>query len=133
MLSPIFEPPLERWPTAGVYQLWLRVSVEARVTVGRLGRFNFPAGRYIYTGRASGGLRARVERHIHGGRRLHWHIDYLLCRREVRVERVGLVSENPDDECPVNQTAIRNGSLVIPSFGASDCRRGCLSHLRFCE
>ena len=133
MLSPIFEPPLERWPTAGVYQLWLRVSVEARVTVGRLGRFNFPAGRYIYTGRASRGLRARVERHIRGDRRLHWHIDYLLRRREVRVERVVLVSENPDDECPVNQTAIRNGSLVVPGFGASDCRRGCLSHLRFCE
>ena len=129
---PTFEPPLERWPDAGVYQLRLRVSVELRVRVGRLGRLAFPAGFYVYTGRAARGLPARVRRHVRGSPRQHWHIDYLLRRPEVQIERVVLASDDPADECAVNQTTIGGGSLVIPGFGASDCRHGCSSHLRFC-
>jgi len=125
----IFEPPLERWPTAGVYQLWLRVSVGLRVTVGRLGRFTFPAGRYVYTGRASRGLRARVLRHVHGAERKHWHIDYLLSRPDVRVTRVVLAADDPQEECPVNRKLAASGCCVAPGFGASDCRAGCETHL----
>ena len=128
--APIFEPPLDEWPIAGVYQLWLRVSAETCVTVGRLGRFRFAAGRYVYTGRASRGLCARVRRHVLGGRRRHWHIDYLLACPHVRVERVVLASLEPEDECAVNRATVGGGQLVAPGFGASDCRAGCESHLR---
>ena len=129
-------PALADWPDAGVYQLWLRVSGAIRVRVGRLGTFRFPAGWYVYTGRAARGLKARVLRHIrsnHGrdGRTTppkHWHIDYLLARREVHVMRVTLASRNPDDECVVNQAT--PSYLCLPGFGASDCRRQCGTHLR---
>jgi Uri superfamily endonuclease len=127
--SPRFLPPIERWPAAGVYQLHLRVSVAIRVRIGRLGRFTFPAGVYVYTGRASRGLRARVRRHINGAAKKHWHIDYLLERPEVLLERLELVSDNPEDECPQNQ-AVRSETLATaPGFGASDCKAHCGSHL----
>ena len=124
-----FEPPLERWPDAGVYQLRLRVSVDLRLTIGRLGRFAFPVGVYVYTGRSSRGLAARVLRHVAGARRKHWHIDYLLGRREVLIERVVLASGDPEEECTANRAVGRKARCPAPGFGASDCRRGCLAHL----
>jgi len=124
-----FVPPLDRWPDRGVYQLWLRVSVDLRVTVGRLGRFRFPAGLYVYTGRASRALRARVLRHVRGSPRKHWHIDYLLAGRGVRIERVALASDNPREECACHQAVGWHGRYVAPGFGACDCRQGCSAHL----
>lgn len=125
----MFEPSIEQWPASGVYQLWLRVPVELRLTVGRLGRFTFPSGRYVYTGRAARALPARVRRHVKAGRRKQWHIDYLLARPEVHVERVVLASTDPDDECTVNQAIGLRGRCAGPRFGASDCRAGCKTHL----
>ena len=127
--SATFVPPLDHWPDRGVYQLWLRVSVDLRVTVGRLGRFRFPAGLYVYTGRASRALRARVLRHVRGSPRKHWHIDYLLAGRGVRIERVALASDNPREECACHQAVARRGRCVAPRFGACDCRQRCSAHL----
>lgn len=121
------QPALADWPDAGVYQLRLRVSVALRLTVGRLGRWALPAGDYVYTGRAARGLRARVRRHLRGARCRHWHIDYLLAQRAVQVTEVWLASRCADEECVVNQRT--QGRVVIPGFGASDCRRGCGAHL----
>ncbi|MBU0617276.1 MAG: GIY-YIG nuclease family protein, partial [Planctomycetes bacterium] len=126
--SPTFVPPIERWPAAGVYQLRLRVSVAIRVRIGRLGRFVFLPGLYVYTGRASRGLRARVLRHVCGARTKRWHIDYLLARREVWVERVELASDNPQDECLANRAIRPKAPANAPSFGASDCKRHCGTH-----
>jgi Uri superfamily endonuclease len=122
-------PSLERWPDRGVYQLWLRLPVDLSMVVGRLGRFRFPAGLYVYTGRASRALRARVLRHVRGAQRKHWHIDHLLAGRGVRIERVTLASEDPQEECACHQTVSRRGRCVAPRFGASDCRQGCSAHL----
>ena len=44
-----WEPALAMWPEAGVYQLLLRVERKLRVTVGRLGTCELPAGLYTYT------------------------------------------------------------------------------------
>ena len=100
----IFDPPFEDWPDAGAYQLWIRLCRDARVTVGRLGRLLFPAGVYVYTGRASRALRARVLRHIEGGKNKHWHIDYLLAHQQAQVLRVGFASVDPEAECELNQS-----------------------------
>jgi len=111
-----------------VYQLWLRVSVDLRLVVGRLGRVAIPAGCYVYTGRAARGLVARVRRHVRGGGRKHWHIDYLLARRATSIERVVLASADPEDECAVNR---RTGvGIVVRGFGSSDCRARCGAHLK---
>lgn len=123
------EPPLARWPDAGVYQLHIRVARDLCITVGRLGRLRIPAGRYCYTGRAARGLRARVRRHVSGARRRRWHIDYLLANHDCHVERVTLAAGEPKHECAANQAVGRDATCPAPGFGSSDCRHGCAAHL----
>jgi len=49
----------------GTYALLLKLDKQERITVGRLGTFDFPAGYYLYVGSAlgPGGLQARLARH----------------------------------------------------------------------
>ncbi len=128
-----FDRPVDDWPDAGVYQLWIQLTHDVRATVGRLGRFRFPVGLYVYTGRASRGLRARVRRHFGGAARRHWHIDYLLAKPQVAVVGVALASLDADEECLMNQAVSLTGECVAPGFGASDCRAGCATHLWRCR
>ena len=62
----------------GGYQLHLHLPKTARLKVGKLGVFLFPAGQYIYTGSALNGLGRRLARHKRRHKTLHWHIDYFL-------------------------------------------------------
>lgn len=128
-LHSVFNPPLMAWPDAGVYQLWLRVMTARRLRVGRLGRFLFPPGVYVYTGRAARALPARIARHARGARVKHWHIDYLLASQAVRLEKIVLVSLDPAAECPLNQSVGESAACPVPDFGNSDCRAGCKAHL----
>ncbi len=113
-------------PRATTYQLFIRVTRDRVVGVGRLGTFRFPAGRYVYTGSAVRGLEARIARHLAREKRLFWHIDYLLAAPGVRVEAV---RRSTRPECAVARSA--GGAIPVPGFGASDCRAGCASHLRY--
>ena len=96
-----------------------------QIKVGKLGMVCFPAGLYAYVGSALGGWEARVNRHLLGEGKTHWHIDYL--RAEARVEGA-IIFESPNRlECVISK-AIAEASLTIaPGFGSSDCN--CLSHL----
>lgn len=113
------------------YRLHIRLSAPLSVTVGRLGTFHFPAGDYVYTGSARRNFEARVARHCRRGtaerpKPLRWHIDYLLARNEatvLTVERLIVA------ECAANRAV--GGTVVAPGFGASDCKAGCVSHLRY--
>ena len=60
----------------------------ATVTVGRLGRFRFPPGVYVYTGSARRNLEARSRRHLSRTKNLHWHSDYLLADPAARIVAV---------------------------------------------
>ena len=97
-----------------------------RLTIGRLGAFRFPAGRYVYTGSARRNLEARIARHRRRDKKLRWHIDYLLAAPGVRVLSV---RRSRRDECALNRST--SGSIPVPGFGASDCRAGCGSHLKY--
>ena len=108
------------------YQLAITLAAPARIVVGRLGAFDFPAGRYLYTGSARRHLEARIARHLSRDKRLHWHIDYLLAEPAAEVTRV---ERFPEPECEVNRGTA--GEVIVPGFGASDCRAGCGSHLKF--
>ncbi|MEI7429725.1 MAG: GIY-YIG nuclease family protein [Betaproteobacteria bacterium] len=111
--------------SARTYQLFIDVTQTVRVVVGRFGCFDFPAGRYVYTGSALRNFEARVKRHLSPTKKMHWHIDYLLAAKGVCVSEVLCYAEA---ECVVNQQT--QGEIVIAGFGSSDCRSGCCSHLK---
>ena len=130
------------FPTlAGCYALQLELMEAARLAIGRLGVFNFPAGRYLYLGSAfgPGGLAGRLRHHLSPLKKAHWHIDYL--RVQARVSGLGYVCASvggmePADttlrlECQWSQQAanIAGISVPAPGFGASDCVSGCAAHL----
>ncbi|MEW5782619.1 MAG: GIY-YIG nuclease family protein [Pseudomonadota bacterium] len=108
------------------YQLSIEIRRPVRVAVGRFGRFDFPAGRYIYTGSARRNLEARLARHLRREKTLRWHIDFLLAAPGVSITGVNRLHE---EECALNQATA--GVIVVPGFGASDCRAGCGSHLKY--
>ena len=112
-------------PPFCTYQLVFDLPVAARVCVGRFGCFDFPAGRYCYTGSARRAFEARVRRHLARAKRLRWHIDYLLALPQVRMVEVRRLRE---PECEVNRRTA--GEIVVRGFGASDCHSDCGSHLK---
>lgn len=107
------------------YQLVVGIERALRLTVGRLGVIDFPAGRYVYTGSARRALEARIARHLRREKVLRWHIDYLLTAPGVRVLRV---ARSARPECALHRST--RGHAFAPGFGASDCRAGCGSHLK---
>ena len=107
------------------YSLFIRVEKPQIITIGRSGSFQFIPGNYIYSGSARRNLLARVNRHLRQEKKLRWHIDYLLSAPAVEIVKV-LVSTI--SECAL--VAAGGGSILVPGFGASDCRSGCGSHLR---
>jgi Uri superfamily endonuclease len=152
----------------GTYALLLKLDKQERITIGKLGTFDFPAGYYLYVGSAlgPGGLRARLARHRRGsesspgrgvrgvspqspltppervkaapltalqpnsdqtGKKLHWHIDYLLQR--VQLIEVWSVASEERLECKWGEVASRLSGAQVPvrGFGSSDCR--CPTHL----
>lgn len=123
-MSPPNDPP-------GVYRLHLSLETPRRLTIGRLGTFHFPAGRYCYTGSALGGLERRLRRHRSRPERLHWHIDYLL--RHARLERIETRPTRERIECAWNRETFAEPGmrLIARGFGSSDCR--CPSHLAYCD
>jgi Uri superfamily endonuclease len=119
----------------GTYALILTLESPQTVTIGRLGNYDLSTGYYLYTGSAhgAGGLRARLGRHLRGGKRVHWHIDYL--RKIAKVSAWGyLVSSSASAyECQWSQwlADIPETTVPVPGFGASDCRCGCQAHLTY--
>jgi Uri superfamily endonuclease len=114
---------------AGIYQLLIHLPESASIQIGKKGRFKFPAGYYVYTGSAKGGLKGRVRRHLRKDKKDFWHIDYLL--RHAVVRKVLLFVGRRRNECALARKVLskREGSVIVPKFGSSDC--GCVSHLVF--
>ena len=113
----------------GSYLLLLQLESPSRLTIGRLGTFDFPQGWLVYTGSAlgSGGLRGRLKHHLAPVKKPHWHVDYLrqaaVCR-EVWYA-VGDVSFEHDWASTL--LSLPDASIPVARFGASDCR--CPTHL----
>ncbi len=111
----------------GTYALLLCLARQADLEVGRLGRFSFPKGYYLYVGSAMGGLKARLGRHMAGPKSLHWHIDYLAIHAELVEAWWQAGGERL--ECDWASLVRRFPDAMLPAagFGSSDCR--CVSHL----
>lgn len=114
----------------GTYLLLLALPWALNLTVGRLGRVDLPAGWYVYVGSAlgPGGLAGRLQRHMAGPRRYHWHIDYLAALNPPWTARFAISGQR--QECRWVQTLHAAGaSWPVRGFGSSDCRAGCAAHL----
>ena len=117
--------PLPR--TGGTYMLVLALPNPVRLVIGKLGEYDFPAGWYLYSGSALGGLQGRVSRHLKGEKKPHWHIDYLSAAGSI--VDVWFATGHTRKECLWAQRAISlpRASVPMPRFGSSDCR--CETHL----
>jgi Uri superfamily endonuclease len=115
-------------PVPGSYVLVCELTADVTIQVGALGTILFMKGEYAYVGSAmgSGGLQARLTRHlISRSRPKHWHIDYLLSQANVTMI-FWLVSKTIV-ECGWAGALSLLSARNIPGFGASDC--GCDGHL----
>ena len=113
----------------GSYALVLAVKTPISIQVGRLGRFRFSRGYYVYLGSAQGpgGLSARLGRHLKTGKPLRWHIDYL--RQQADVYDIWTLpgSRNYEHRWARLLSAAGGASMPVAGFGASDC--ACNTHL----
>src|SRR3990172_11354758 len=113
----------------GTYILILRLSEPTRLTVGKLGSFDFAAGWYTYVGSAfaPGGLRGRLKHQLASVTRPYWHIDYLRQASPVR-EIWYLASETVyEHEWSDVLRSMSGAAVPILHFGASDFK--CDTHL----
>ena len=117
----------------GAYCLVVRLAAESEAEVGRLGRFRFPRGYYVYCGSAMRGLAARIARHQRRKKTLHWHIDYLLALPAARLIAAVRYPSSQRQECALNQAMQRRpgATIPVPGFGSSDCAYGCPAHLTY--
>ena len=110
------------------YQLFINITKEINLKVGKLGKFIFPAGSYVYTGSARKNIDKRIKRHLSKKKNLHWHIDYLLNNDAVQIIDT---KKSQMTECNLNKKT--KGTIIIDGFGSSDCNLSCKSHLKFRE
>lgn len=105
----------------GAYILEFRIDEPFHLIVGKLGRIKFEPGWYYYAGSAMNGLKARIQRHIDGTGKCHWHVDYL--RKAIPPVRVWyMITENPAENIVVEK--LRAGCEGgIKGFGCSDDRK----------
>lgn len=117
--------------TGGSYVLVLEIRRSHTLRVGRFGEVTLPAGVYAYAGSAfgSGGLRARLGRHLQGSGAMHWHIDQVRTVAEVRA--CFYTVSDTRLECAWSQAlaALPGAMLPVRGLGSSDCRSGCAAHL----
>lgn len=121
--------PTDALPEAGgAYVFVMHCGRAFSARIGALGELQFSPGYYCYVGSARKGLRARVCRHLRrGGKRRHWHIDYL----RPRVRGVGAVvwCGTEAHECTLSRLVAKAADSSVSGFGCSDC--ACGSHLHF--
>jgi Uri superfamily endonuclease len=107
------------------YLLFLKLPKMINISVGKLCQFSFPAGQYLYVGRAKKNLEARLKRHQRKNKTLHWHVDYLL--QYAKLEKI--ITYDGNDECGLAKHLTLQPGITTPvsKFGSSDC--SCESHL----
>jgi Uri superfamily endonuclease len=69
----------------GAYVLIIELTDSVEVTLRGKPRTTLQPGRYLYCGSAkgSGGIRARLSRHMRPGKVIHWHVDLLTAPGQV--------------------------------------------------
>lgn len=113
----------------GIYGLVVQVLQRYSLQIGRLGKFDFPAGFYVYVGSAQNNLQHRIKRHLQQEKKVRWHIDYLL--QYGRVISVHTYAGEKKKECILSHKIerMKEASVPVKGFGSSDC--SCNAHLYY--
>jgi Uri superfamily endonuclease len=114
----------------GTYVVVSFMQASCAVTIGKLGKINFPQGYYLYVGSAfgSGGVRARTDRHLNPLATPKWHIDYL--KSSCRPVELWWTHATTKMECRWSLLIAAQPGIQIPvsNLGNRDCTL-CESHL----
>ncbi len=110
----------------GVYILLVNVERDIYLEIGRLGKIKFEKGNYAYVGSAQNNLGKRLERHFSSKKKIHWHIDYFLSNKSVKIGKAFFKNSGKKEECRIAKILSKN-EQPIKKFGCSDC--SCYSHL----
>ena len=119
----------EELPQSGIYILLIEARALRGFSAGAWGPVDLKKGYYSYIGRAERGLPARLARHARReGKRLRWHIDYLLEAADVKEAWIFPLHVG---ECALARRLEEEGASRedLGRFGASDCR--CPGHLLY--
>ncbi len=108
------------------YLLVLVCQQPGIVQVGARGPVTLTPGCYLYVGSARGRLAARLARHCRQGKRLHWHIDYLLASGLLTIREIWVTARHSECALVHHLLAQPTASWPAPRLGASDCR--CPAH-----
>lgn len=111
----------------GTYLLIFRLKENLLIRTKSGREFNLPKGVYIYVGSAfgSGGIKARVGRHLKRNKKLHWHIDYITTSQGF--EPIGVIPfYGKRWECKLARF-LGKFLKTIEGFGSTDC--SCRGHL----
>lgn len=111
----------------GTYALVVEIERDVDLQIGRLGKFRFPAGSYLYIGSGKNSLEKRVKRHLGKEKKLFWHIDYLLNSPRVKIKKVWVREGGWECHLAGKMALDKEFRIPIPGFGSSDCR--CKAHL----
>jgi Uri superfamily endonuclease len=117
---------------SGIYNLIILLLKDKTITIGKLGKFSFPKGYYVYTGSARKNLSSRIERHKRkDNKKLKWHIDYLLNCKYAEIKNVRIYNNGKSDECSLNKKImkLKSAEIIVKGFGSSDCKNSCPAHL----
>jgi Uri superfamily endonuclease len=106
----------------GTYVLLLHLPTDETMNVGRLGRFDFPAGWYTYIGSAfgAGGLVGRIKYHLQPVEKPHWHIDYLRQKATLKEIWLSPDAERREEAWVELMMEVPGAVALIEGFGASD-------------
>lgn len=121
--------------TQGVYALIIENGEERYLQIGKLGTFLFLKGLYVYIGSALGktstSLEHRLKRHLSPAKKNFWHIDFFLNFNNVKIIKIIRAHTSEKKECTLasHLSQVISAKILIPHFGASDCKRNCGSHL----
>lgn len=113
----------------GSYLLVLKCRQRQAREVGALGVVALQPGYYLYVGSARRGLAARLARHARPDKKRRWHIDYLLDGQTLMLQEIWHSCTLAECSLAASLLALPATALVMPRFGASDCR--CPAH--FCR
>lgn len=118
----------------GIYTLLIVVKEDLTARIGAFGTLGIPRGNYVYLGSAkgSGGLQARITRHLSKNKRLKWHIDYILAAEPTKIDTIVFAYENYRRECILTPHLEKSGFTHLKKgLGSSDCK-SCTSHFLKC-